>query len=100
MKNRDIAIAVRNIILFSDPAQMKPEVERINKQKALFIANRQALADIMKTDSTPAGGTPSDVSPTPKAPPLQPWIKAFSSGWPTLTSSQRFPHPGVTPGPG
>ncbi|QZE31429.1 methyl-accepting chemotaxis protein [Pantoea ananatis] len=54
-ENRDIAIAVRNIILFSDPALMKPEVERINKQKALFIANRQALADIMKTDSTPAG---------------------------------------------
>ncbi|PQK70244.1 methyl-accepting chemotaxis protein [Pantoea ananatis] len=54
-ENRDIAIAVRNVIMFSDPALMKPEVERINKQKALFFANRQALADIMKTDSTPAG---------------------------------------------
>lgn len=52
---RDIGIAVRNITLFSDPALMKPEVERINKQKALFIANRQALGDIMKTDSTAAG---------------------------------------------
>ncbi|MFP3439046.1 methyl-accepting chemotaxis protein [Pantoea sp. AG702] len=52
---RDIGIAVRNVTLFSDPALMKPEVERISKQRALFIANRQALADIMKTDSTPAG---------------------------------------------
>ncbi|MDF7787452.1 methyl-accepting chemotaxis protein [Pantoea stewartii] len=52
---RDISVAVRNVALLSDPKAMKPELARMQKQKALFNTNRQALADIMKSDSTPAG---------------------------------------------
>ncbi|WP_054633857.1 methyl-accepting chemotaxis protein [Pantoea stewartii] len=52
---RDMGIAVRNIALLSDTEAMQPEVTRIQKQKALFIANRQALGAILASDSTPAG---------------------------------------------
>ncbi|MCW0352329.1 methyl-accepting chemotaxis protein [Pantoea ananatis] len=52
---RDISVAVRNIALLTEPDAMEPELARMQKQKALFNTNRQALADIMKSDSTPAG---------------------------------------------
>ncbi|MCK0553222.1 methyl-accepting chemotaxis protein [Pantoea ananatis] len=52
---KDMAGAVRTIGLLTDPAQMKPIDERLQKTKAAFVADRQALNDIMKTDSTPAG---------------------------------------------
>ncbi|MGP2450651.1 methyl-accepting chemotaxis protein [Pantoea stewartii subsp. indologenes] len=52
---RDMSVAVRNIALLTEPDAMKPELARMQKQKALFNTNRQALADIMKSDSTPAG---------------------------------------------
>ncbi|WP_347449247.1 methyl-accepting chemotaxis protein [Pantoea stewartii] len=52
---RDMSVAVRNIALLTESEAMKPELARMQKQQALFNTNRQALADIMKSDSTPAG---------------------------------------------
>lgn len=52
---RDIAIAVRNLALLTDPKEMQPEWERVQKQKQLFIKNREALARLIEIDSTPAG---------------------------------------------
>ena len=52
---RDMGVAVRNIALLSTPDAMKPELARLQKQKDLFMANQQALSDIMQSDSTPAG---------------------------------------------
>jgi len=52
---RDLAIAVRNLALLTDPVEMKPEWERVQKQKALFASSREELLRIMQTDSTPAG---------------------------------------------
>lgn len=52
---RDMGIAVRNMALLSEPEAMKPEWERLQKQKALYIENRRALGEIMKTDSTSKG---------------------------------------------
>ncbi|MBV4365311.1 methyl-accepting chemotaxis protein [Erwinia phyllosphaerae] len=52
---RDLSIAVRNLALLTDPKQMQPEWERVQTQKNLFIKNREALAQLMKIDSTPAG---------------------------------------------
>lgn len=49
---RDMGIAVRNMALLSEPEAMKPEWERLQKQKALYIEKRRALGEIMKTDST------------------------------------------------
>ena len=50
---RDMAIAVRNLALLTDPKDMQPEWERLQKQKALFAASREALGQLMQTDSTP-----------------------------------------------
>ncbi|MEW5288609.1 methyl-accepting chemotaxis protein [Erwinia papayae] len=52
---RDMGIAVRNMALLTDPQAMKPEWERLQKQKSLYIENRHALGEMMKTDSTPEG---------------------------------------------
>ena len=52
---RDLSIAVRNLALLSDPKDMQPEWERVQKQKALFASSREELLRIMQTDSTPAG---------------------------------------------
>ena len=52
---RDMSVAVRNIALLSDREAMKPELARMQKQKALYQTSRQALAGIMQSDSTPAG---------------------------------------------
>ncbi|MCX8958052.1 methyl-accepting chemotaxis protein [Erwinia psidii] len=52
---RDMAIAVRNVVLLTDPQAMKSEWDRLQKQKTLYITNRQALGNILETDSTPAG---------------------------------------------
>lgn len=50
---RDMAIAVRNMALLTDPETMKPEWDRLQKQKALYIENRKALEGVMKMESTP-----------------------------------------------
>lgn len=52
---RDMAIAVRNLALLTDPKEMQPEWERVQTQKQLFIKNREALARLMEIDSVPAG---------------------------------------------
>ena len=52
---RDMAIAVRNLALLEDPKAMQPEWERLEKQKQLYMHNREELARMMKIDSTPAG---------------------------------------------
>ncbi|KKW49194.1 chemotaxis protein, partial [Pantoea ananatis] len=52
---KDMAGAVRTLGLLTDPAQMKPVDERLQKTQAAFVSNRQALNAIMKTDSTAAG---------------------------------------------
>ena len=52
---RDMAIAVRNLALFSDPVIQKQEQDRITAQQALYVKNRLALAGMMKIESTPAG---------------------------------------------
>lgn len=52
---RDMAIAVRNMALFSNQAVMATEKERLETQKALYLKNRQALDDIMKVESTSDG---------------------------------------------
>ncbi|MGP6467476.1 methyl-accepting chemotaxis protein [Pantoea agglomerans] len=50
---RDMGIAVRNIALLTDPKPMRQEWDRLQKQKVLYIENRLALGEMMKTDSTP-----------------------------------------------
>lgn len=52
---RDMAIAMRNLALMTDPVAMKPEWERLQKQRALYIRNREALSRMMQTDAGPAG---------------------------------------------
>ncbi|MGV6481427.1 methyl-accepting chemotaxis protein [Pantoea agglomerans] len=52
---RDMSISVRNLILFSDPTLMEQEREKLKGLQALYVENRQALAAIMKSDSTPGG---------------------------------------------
>jgi methyl-accepting chemotaxis protein len=52
---RDMAIAVRNLALLTDPVAMKPEWERLQKQRALYISNREVLSGMMQTDSGQAG---------------------------------------------
>lgn len=51
---RDMAIAVRNMALFSDQTIMQQERERLESQKGLYVKNREALSTILKIDSTPA----------------------------------------------
>ncbi|QDY44448.1 methyl-accepting chemotaxis protein [Candidatus Pantoea soli] len=52
---RDLAIAVRNLALLTDPKEMQPEWDRVQKQKAQFASSREELMRIMQTDSTQAG---------------------------------------------
>ncbi|MBK5017182.1 methyl-accepting chemotaxis protein [Pantoea sp. S62] len=52
---RDMGVAVRNMALLTDPQAMKPEWERLQKQKLLYVENRHALGEMMKTDSAPRG---------------------------------------------
>ncbi|MFK3881801.1 methyl-accepting chemotaxis protein [Pantoea agglomerans] len=52
---RDMAIAVRNLALLTDPVAMKPEWERLQKQRTLYISNREALSGMMQTDPGQAG---------------------------------------------
>jgi len=52
---RDMGIAVRNIALLTDPQAMKPEWDRLQKQKLLYVENRHALGEIIKTGSTLSG---------------------------------------------
>ncbi|PZD59136.1 chemotaxis protein, partial [Pantoea ananatis] len=49
---RDLAIAVRNLALFSDVKEMQPEWERVEAQKKLFTENRATLEVIMQSQST------------------------------------------------
>ncbi|WP_337009306.1 methyl-accepting chemotaxis protein [Pantoea sp. AS142] len=48
---RDMAIAARNLALLTDPATMQPEWERMQKQRALYIKNREALSGMMQADA-------------------------------------------------
>jgi len=52
---RDMAIAVRNLALLTDPKAMQPEWERLEKQKRLYIQNREQLTQMMAIDSVPEG---------------------------------------------
>jgi methyl-accepting chemotaxis protein len=52
---RDMAVSVRNLILFSDPTLMEQEREKLKGLQALYVENRQALAAIMNYNSTPGG---------------------------------------------
>ncbi len=52
---RDMAIAVRNLALLTDPKAMQPEWERLQKQRDLYVSNREALARMMQTDAGQAG---------------------------------------------
>lgn len=52
---RDMAVAVRNVALFTDPALVKEEYERLESQKKFYIQNRIALEKLLKEDSTFAG---------------------------------------------
>ena len=51
---KDMGSMVRTLGLLSDPALMKPVAERLEKSKAKFIADHQALNVVMKNDATPA----------------------------------------------
>ncbi|WLS80733.1 methyl-accepting chemotaxis protein [Erwinia pyri] len=51
---RDLAIAVRNLALLSDLKDMQPEWERVQKQKQLFIHNREELAQMIQRNAVPA----------------------------------------------
>lgn len=50
---RDMSVAVRNIALLSDQASMKPEWERLHKQKALYTATRESFDKILQKRSSP-----------------------------------------------
>ncbi|MCW0332919.1 hypothetical protein NB704_004308 [Pantoea ananatis] len=50
-----MSIDVRTIGLLNDPVAMKPVAERMQKTHAQYSANRQALGDLLKIDSLPAG---------------------------------------------
>ncbi|HCW48171.1 MAG: methyl-accepting chemotaxis protein [Mixta calida] len=52
---RDMAIAVRNLALLTDPKAMQPEWERLEKQKRLYIQNREQLSQMMAIDSVSEG---------------------------------------------
>ncbi|CRH37292.1 Methyl-accepting chemotaxis citrate transducer Tcp [Pantoea ananatis] len=52
---REMSIDVRTLGLLSDPVAMKPVAERMQKTQAQYSANRQALGDLLKIDSLPAG---------------------------------------------
>ncbi|AWQ21398.1 hypothetical protein NB724_003525 [Pantoea ananatis] len=52
---REMSIDVRTLGLLNDPVAMKPVAERMQKTQAQYSANRQALGDLLKIDSLPAG---------------------------------------------
>lgn len=52
---KDMAISVRTLGLLSDPEGMKPANDLMQKSKTDFLANMQALQQLMKRDATPAG---------------------------------------------
>lgn len=52
---RDMAIAVRNLALLSDPAQMQPEWQRLSSQRDAYIQKREQLEKSM-TDNVSAQG--------------------------------------------
>ncbi|WP_409076321.1 methyl-accepting chemotaxis protein (plasmid) [Pantoea sp. C3] len=52
---RDMAIAVRNLALLTDPEEMQPEWERLQTQKQQFIKNREELKRLMLAEPVPAG---------------------------------------------
>lgn len=52
---REMAIAVRNLALLTDPKDKQLEWDRLQIQKNLFLRSREELAKIMRTDSTASG---------------------------------------------
>ncbi|TWD43875.1 methyl-accepting chemotaxis protein [Pantoea sp. SJZ147] len=52
---RDMAIAARNLALLNETKAMEPEWRRLETQKNQYMSNREALATMMRQDSTPAG---------------------------------------------
>lgn len=52
---RDMAIAVRNLALLSDPAQMQPEWQRLAAQRDIYIHKRELLQKSMSVNVSPQG---------------------------------------------
>ena len=52
---RDMAIAVRNLALLSDPAQMKPEWQRLTAQREAYIQKREQLEKSMSVNVSAQG---------------------------------------------
>jgi methyl-accepting chemotaxis protein len=52
---RDMAIAVRNLALLSDPKEMQPEWERLTTQQQKYIHEREQLVDSMSHSVTAQG---------------------------------------------
>lgn len=52
---RDMAIAVRNLALLSDPAQMQPEWQRLTAQRDIYIQKRELLQKSMSVNVSPQG---------------------------------------------
>jgi len=52
---RDMAIAVRNLALLSDPGEMQPEWERLQAGRQKYISEREKLADSMSHSVTAQG---------------------------------------------
>lgn len=52
---RDMSVAVRNSILFTDNEDIKTEITRFHDQNAAFIHNRKEMQKLMQLDSTPEG---------------------------------------------
>ncbi|MEW5289852.1 methyl-accepting chemotaxis protein [Erwinia papayae] len=52
---RDMAIAVRNLVLLSDPVQMKKEWDRLQAQKLSYEKMRQQLVASMSENVSPQG---------------------------------------------
>ncbi|WP_075181775.1 methyl-accepting chemotaxis protein [Pantoea sp. 1.19] len=53
---RDIAVAVRNVVLFTDAEDINAEVRRVDRQRQQYIALRESLTALMRaTPATPEG---------------------------------------------
>jgi len=52
---KDMAVSVRMVALMSDPAEMAPVAAKMKEQKTRYIAERQALGELIKSDPTPDG---------------------------------------------
>lgn len=52
---RDMAIAVRNLALLSDPVQMQPEWQRLTAQREAYIQKREKLEKSMSTNVSAQG---------------------------------------------